>query len=93
MGIPEKKIKKMRTYVIQRIKEPERHREIHISEQHFGYDPQVGRIRWHGIFCLDEPLFGLDWKDELKRIDERHRFCIRLPWATRFNKSLYEETT
>ena len=76
----------MKSYIIQRKTD-----KVcgHISQQHFGYDSQVRRIRWHGIYSADNLLIG-NWQEDLEELDREHRWCIRFPWPAKFRKDMYE---
>ena len=80
----------MKIFKIQQVKNPEA--QGYISAHHFGYDPQVKRIRWHGTYCAKELWLG-DPIETLEKLDATHRWCIRFPWPATFRKDLYELST
>ena len=65
---------------------------IYISEQHYGYDPQIEKIRLHGIYC-PEGIITNNAKEILERLDTNHGGCKRLPQPARFREDLYELVT
>lgn len=71
--------------------------EIYVSGLHFGVD--VGyknKIRFHGISSSPCQMYLSDMEakrlalEDLKREEERHKYCIIFPWIARFRKDLYE---
>lgn len=59
-----------------------------VSNQHFGFDPWVGSVRFHSLIATVNA--AENGRGALDNTDKReHKYCIKFPWVGKFRKDLF----